>query len=80
MQPDHKYIKSIMGKNKQTNKNQNKQTKGIKVTQTNALKSVSLSVSKGITKQNFFNTYNVKSTKSILTYNGSIICISSPKS
>ena len=80
MQPDHKYIKSIMGKNKQTNKNQNKQTKGIKLTQTNALKSVSLSVSTGITKQNFFNTYNVKSTKSILTYNGSIICISSPKS
>lgn len=80
MQPDHKYIKSIMGKNKQTNKNQYKQTKGIKLTQTNALKSVSLSVSKGITKQNFFNTYNVKSTKSILTYNGSIICISSPKS
>jgi len=69
-----------MGKNKQTNKNQNKQTKGIKLTQTNALKSVSLSVSTGITKQNFFNTYNVKSTKSILTYNGSIICISSPKS
>lgn len=65
MQPDHRYIKSTLKK-----KDKKKDKKGIKLMQTNALKSVSLSVSKGITKQKFFNTNDPKS---------SIICIFCPK-